>query len=85
MARLARVVAVGEPHHPTQRGNNRQPTFLDDHDCRTYCRLLAEHSKRAGIRVLRMVHAARAALAQMQNPAETHARLNSLSAHAAHQ
>ena len=31
MARLARVV-VGEPHHLTQRGNNRQPTFLDDHD-----------------------------------------------------
>jgi REP-associated tyrosine transposase len=52
MARLARVVAVGEPHHLTQRGNNRQTTFLDDHDRRTYCQLLAEHAKRAGIRVL---------------------------------
>jgi putative transposase len=52
MARLARVVAVGEPHHLTQRGNNRQTTFLDDHDRRTYCRLLAEHAKQVGIRVL---------------------------------
>jgi putative transposase len=46
MARLARVVAVGEPHHLTQRGNNRQATFLDHHDRRTYCRLPTEHSKR---------------------------------------
>ena len=52
MARFARVVAVGEPHHLTQRGNNRQTTFFDDHDRLTYCRLLAEHAKQAGIRVL---------------------------------
>jgi putative transposase len=52
MARLARVVAVGEPHHLTQRGNNRQATFFDDHDRRAYCRLLATHGARHGIRVL---------------------------------
>ena len=52
MARLARVVAVGEPHHLTQRGNNRQQTFFDDHDRQTYCRLLGEQAQRAGIQVL---------------------------------
>ncbi len=30
MARLARVVVPGVPHHITQRGNRRQPTFGDD-------------------------------------------------------
>ncbi len=30
MARNARAVAVGYPHHITQRGNNREPVFLDD-------------------------------------------------------
>ncbi len=52
MARLARVVAVGEPHHLTQRGNNRQPTFFDDQDRHTYCRLFAVQCARAGVRLL---------------------------------
>ena len=52
MARRARVVAVGEQHHLIQRGNNRQATFFDDHDRRTYVRLLAAHSHRQGIRLL---------------------------------
>jgi putative transposase len=52
MARLARVVAVGEPHHLTQRGNNRLATFLDDHDRTRYCRLLRERSACAGMRLL---------------------------------
>ena len=52
MAPLARVVAVGEPHHLTQRGNNRQPTFFDHHDRRTYVRLLASYCAREGIRLL---------------------------------
>ena len=52
MARLARVVAVGEPHHLAQRGNNRQPTFFDDQDRDTYCRLLAGQCVRAGVRLL---------------------------------
>jgi len=30
MARIARVVAPGYPHHVTQRGNRRQPTFFGD-------------------------------------------------------
>jgi hypothetical protein len=32
MARLARVVAPGVPHHVTQRGNRRQRTFFTDED-----------------------------------------------------
>lgn len=33
MARLARVVVPGIPHHVTQRGNRRQKTFFADDDC----------------------------------------------------
>ena len=42
MARLARVVAPGLPHHVTQRGNRRQQTFFcqEDYDC--YVQLMAQ-------------------------------------------
>ena len=36
MPRTSRAVAVGYPHHVTQRGNNRQPIFFDDQDRLTY-------------------------------------------------
>lgn len=42
MARIARVVALGFPHHITQRGNRRQATFFSDDDYRTYITLIAE-------------------------------------------
>ncbi len=42
MPRIARVVAEDVPHHVTQRGNNRQPVFLNDSDRRSYRKLLAE-------------------------------------------
>ena len=42
MARLARVVAPGYPHHITQRGNRRQQTFFSDEDYQTYIDLMAE-------------------------------------------
>jgi len=32
MARLARVVAAGHPHHVTQRGNRRLPTCFSAED-----------------------------------------------------
>jgi putative transposase len=48
MARIARVVAPGLPHHVTQRGNRGQQTFFDDDDYRAYCRLLAEQAARCG-------------------------------------
>jgi len=42
MARLARVVAPGLPHHVTQRGNRRQTTFFSADDYRVYLDLMAE-------------------------------------------
>ena len=51
MARLARVVASGVPHHVTQRGNRRQPVFFSDADYRTYLHLLHEQSLRWGLDV----------------------------------
>jgi putative transposase len=51
MARLARVVVAGLPHHVTQRGNRRQPVFLGPEDYATYRALLAEHCRAAGVAV----------------------------------
>jgi putative transposase len=42
MARLARVIAPGFPHHVTQRGNRRQKTFFCDGDYQVYLALMAE-------------------------------------------
>ena len=42
MARIARAVAPGLPHHVTQRGNRRQQTFFGDEDYLAYLELMAE-------------------------------------------
>jgi len=42
MARIARAVAPGIPHHVTQRGNRRQQTFFNDEDCQSYLELMSE-------------------------------------------
>jgi REP-associated tyrosine transposase len=42
MARIARVVAEGMPHHITQRSNRRQKTFFSDEDYAAYIDLMAE-------------------------------------------
>ena len=52
MARMARVVAAGVPHHITQRGNNRQDIFLLDEDRRFYLDTLRERSQRHGLTLL---------------------------------
>ena len=41
MARLARVIAPGMPHHVTQRGNPRQETFFGEDDYQHYLELMA--------------------------------------------
>jgi len=41
VARMARVVVPGLPHHITQRGNRREPVFFGDEDYRLYRRLIA--------------------------------------------
>ncbi len=51
MARLARVVAPGLPHHVTQRGNRRQKTFFSPSDYRLYRSLMAEWCGREGVEV----------------------------------
>lgn len=51
MARLARVVAAGVPHHVTQRGNRRQEVFFGPDDYAAYRALLAEGCKAAGVAV----------------------------------
>ncbi len=51
MPRIARAVAVGAPHHITQRGNNRQDVFFVDEDRDAYLRLLKQHADRFDLSV----------------------------------
>ena len=51
MARLARVVAPGVPHHVTQRGNRRQETFFGKADYRAYLELMAEWCERCAVEI----------------------------------
>jgi putative transposase len=51
MARLARVVIPGVPHHVTQRGNGRARTFFGDADYALYRDLLAQHCRTAEVAV----------------------------------
>jgi putative transposase len=51
MARLARVVVPGHPHHVTQRGNGRARTFFGDADYALYRDLLAENCHAAEVEV----------------------------------
>jgi len=51
MARIARVVIPGIPHHITQRGNRRQPVFFSDDDYLAYLDLLTHWSRQAGMAV----------------------------------
>ena len=46
------MVAVGAPHHLTQRGNNRQDVFLVDDDRRAYLERLRQDCRACGVRVL---------------------------------
>ena len=51
MARLARAIFPGLPHHVTQRGNRRAQTFFGDEDYRLYRDLLREHCTAANVEV----------------------------------
>ncbi|MBZ5596625.1 MAG: transposase [Acidobacteriia bacterium] len=52
MPREPRVVAVGLPHHITQRGNARQDVFTTDALRRAYLELLSEHAAGNRLRLL---------------------------------
>jgi putative transposase len=51
LARLARAVFPGIPHHVTQRGNGRARTFFDDDDYALYRELLGHHCRAAGVEI----------------------------------
>ncbi len=51
MARIARVVVPGIPHHITQRGNRRMETFFSEADYREYLYQMAEWCNRCKVQV----------------------------------
>ena len=51
MARIARFVVPGLPHHVTQRGNRREKIFFSDDDYDLYRDLLAEQCRKHGVAV----------------------------------
>jgi len=51
MARIARVVIPGYPHHIIQRGNRRQRVFFSDNDKKSYLDFLRIYAKQAGIAI----------------------------------
>lgn len=51
MARIARVVVPGYPHHVTQRGNRRQLTFFCNNDYAVYRSLVADACREYGTEV----------------------------------
>ncbi|MEK7754407.1 MAG: transposase, partial [Acidobacteriota bacterium] len=52
MPRKARIVAPDYAYHVTQRGNNRQETFLTPEDRVFYLNLLASHAQRERLDVI---------------------------------
>ncbi|MCX5850004.1 MAG: transposase [Deltaproteobacteria bacterium] len=46
MPRLARITAIGYPHHVTQRGNYRQRVFKTNNDYKQYLSWLNEYSEK---------------------------------------
>ncbi len=51
MARIARVIAAGIPHHVTQRGNRRLTTFFGNEDYNSYIDLMAEWCEKCGVAI----------------------------------
>jgi len=49
MARIARVIVTGIPHHVTQRGNRRLTTFFADEDYQSYLDLMTEWCRKCGV------------------------------------
>lgn len=52
MARLARLVVPGYPHHITQRGVRSMDIFADDQDRQCYLRFMVEEAERFGVTFL---------------------------------
>jgi len=52
MPRIARVIAVGMPHHVTQRGNYRQVVFRNKQDRLLYLSWMEEYSEKYSLNVI---------------------------------
>ena len=52
MPRIGRVVAVGLPHHITQRGNYKHEVFLDDNDREKYLGFLCKYASQYKLSIL---------------------------------
>lgn len=52
MPRIARLVAVGLPHHITQRGNYRQKVFSNNNDRRQYLSWIQEYADKYRLSIL---------------------------------
>ena len=51
MPRMSRAIAVGYPHHVTQRGNYRQTVFGETEDYARYLELLTQYSRRHNLEI----------------------------------
>ncbi len=51
MPRLPRAIAVGYPHHITQRGNHREAVFTEPGDYSRYLKWLAQYAEKYGFDV----------------------------------
>jgi putative transposase len=51
MPRISRAIAVGYPHHVTQRGNYRQTVFTAADDYAQYLELLAQYAPQCGLEI----------------------------------
>ena len=51
MARPARAVVAGAPHHVTQRGNRRQQTFFSDEDYQACIDLMSRWCAKGGVEI----------------------------------
>jgi len=52
MARIARIVGAGFPHHIVERGNNRERVFIDSTDYEKYLSFLSKYSEEKEAAVL---------------------------------
>jgi putative transposase len=51
MPRIARAIAIGYPHHITQRGNYRQTVFAEEGDYARYVELLSGFAPKYGLEI----------------------------------
>lgn len=52
MVRKARIVIADQPHHITQRGNNKELIFYDDYDRKKYLLLISEYAEKFSLRIV---------------------------------